>query len=99
VVKSTFEALSLPNVDGAYYLRPDLLLGCFLIDPDVPLVGGFSAELIVEADNDRATRAYLDEVLHSTSVSSFAQFRRQRIFFQFYFYLNSLLRRFIFVVD
>jgi hypothetical protein len=64
-MKATFEALSLPETDGAFYLRPDRILGCFLIDPSMPLVGGFTAELSIEADNDSATRAYLDEVQHN----------------------------------
>jgi hypothetical protein len=32
VRKSTFEAFSLRGPDGSYYLRPDRVLGCFLIN-------------------------------------------------------------------
>lgn len=70
VSKATLEALSLRDVDGAFYLRPDRILGCFLLDPDVPLVGGFAAELTIEADNDSAVRNYLDEVIRISAQAS-----------------------------
>jgi hypothetical protein len=34
VSKSDFLAFSLPHLDGNYFLRPDRILGVFIIDPD-----------------------------------------------------------------
>jgi hypothetical protein len=34
VSKATFEIFGLPHADGSYFLRPDRLLGAFLLDPD-----------------------------------------------------------------
>ena len=39
VSKRTFEALSLSNSDGCYYLRPDRILCCFLPDRAKPPLG------------------------------------------------------------
>jgi hypothetical protein len=36
VSRATFECLSLPHVDGSYYLRPNAVLGGFSIDSEVP---------------------------------------------------------------
>jgi hypothetical protein len=70
-MKATFEALSLPDPDGTFYLRPDRILGCFLLDPDVPLLGDVTSELAAEVEKDVATRVYLEEVRFVMSVIIF----------------------------
>ena len=43
VGKQIFGNFSLPQSDGNYFLRPDRILGAFLLDPANPIVGGDEA--------------------------------------------------------
>ncbi len=61
VSKATFEALALPHADGNYFLRPDRILGAFLLDPAQPPSGYDEAAGALEAerDHDKKTKAWL----------------------------------------
>lgn len=48
VSKSVLAALSLSN-SGSFFLRPDRILGCFLIDPFHPPACGSNAKGMVKA--------------------------------------------------
>ena len=39
VSRATFAALSLPDADGNYFLRPDRILGMFVLNPSNPQKG------------------------------------------------------------
>ena len=45
VGKQIFGNFSLPQSDGNYFLRPDRILGAFLLDPANPIVGGDGCKL------------------------------------------------------
>jgi len=54
VSKATFRDFSLPHADGSYYLRPDRIMGAFLLDPAHAPLGNEEARegLLQERTND-----------------------------------------------
>jgi hypothetical protein len=44
ILKSSFEKFSLPDADGDYFLRPDRILGAFIIDPNILMLNGSKTE-------------------------------------------------------
>ena len=80
VSKATFESLSMPDGDGNYFLRPDRILGCFLLDPsDPPANYAASKEALREESRmDTSTReklagAQLDAALEERQVQLLLQ--------------------------
>ena len=72
VSKGFFEEFSLLHPDGAYYLRPDHILGAFLLDPEAPPALISSSSIVenavvvhralrLEGERDRATKESLAE--------------------------------------
>jgi hypothetical protein len=59
VSKPTFEALALPHSNGNYFLRPDRILGMYLLNSDLPMHGTSQEELDKERSRDLATKATL----------------------------------------
>jgi len=61
VSKRTFEDLSLPSSDGCYYLRPDRILCCFLLDPAKPPLGyaEVQTEMGAEVERDLQAKEFL----------------------------------------
>jgi hypothetical protein len=56
ISKSTFTELSLEHGVGNYFLRPDRILGCFLVDPrNPPLIESIeiASELDVEKNREQ----------------------------------------------
>jgi hypothetical protein len=66
VGKQFFETFSLPQSDGNYFLRPDRILGAFLLDPAQAILGGDGAAnreaMKVEKDKDKAVKDSLSGV-------------------------------------
>ena len=64
IIKRSFEDFSMPHEDGSYYLRPDRIMGCFLLDPsNLTEEVDFNPRLIAdEARRDEETKAMLAEV-------------------------------------
>lgn len=74
ISKTTFELLSLPDTNGNYFLRPDRILGVFLIDPVQQLSGAHEAndELESERAADQATKDSIINVLREMDQSDAA---------------------------
>ena len=64
VSKATFGDFSLPHADGSYYLRPDRIVGAFLLDPARPPLGHEEVResLLEERTNDEEARGVLERV-------------------------------------
>jgi hypothetical protein len=64
VTKATFHALSLPDKDGNYFLRPDRILGAFLFDHRAPPSGLEEAQHAVkkEVELDAATKESIGDL-------------------------------------
>jgi hypothetical protein len=64
VTKATFHALSLPDMDGNYFLRPDRILGAFLFDHRAPPSGLEEAQHAVkkEVELDAATKESIGDL-------------------------------------
>ena len=64
--KPTFEAMAFPAEDSDYFLRPDRILGAFLLDPTAPGTAppadALTAELQDERECDLDTKARLHQV-------------------------------------
>ena len=60
VSKATFMALALPDADGNYFLRPDRIMGMFLLDTVPPGLAAAELELEGERRNDKSTKAVLE---------------------------------------
>ena len=60
VSKATFMALALPDADGNYFLRPDRIMGMFLLDKVPPGLAAAELELEGERRNDKSTKAVLE---------------------------------------
>ena len=63
VGKQIFENFSLPLDDGNYFLRPDRILGAFLLDPANPIVGSDDAMDQEALAAEKAKDATVKEVL------------------------------------
>ena len=68
VSKGTFEALTLPNVDGNYFLRPDRIMGMFLLDKVPPGLAAAELKLEGERRNDKGTKAMLEREKHDAEL-------------------------------
>ena len=66
VGKQIFRNFSLPHSDGNYFLRPDRILGAFLLDPANPIVGGDDTmgqeALAVEKARDATVKEVLGQL-------------------------------------
>ena len=63
VGKQIFANFSLPQSDGNYFLRPDRILGAFLLDPADPIVGGDEAASKEAMAAEKARDATVKEAL------------------------------------
>jgi hypothetical protein len=53
VPRSTFDNFSLPHHDGTYFLRPSLILGCFVVECANPPTGNVMVEQELEREKNR----------------------------------------------
>ena len=63
VSKASFEALSLQRSDGNYFLRPDFILGAFLLDASDPPTPCNDEMMENEKQKDRQTKQFLNKLL------------------------------------
>jgi hypothetical protein len=80
VSKALFQDLALPAPDGNYFLRPDRILGAFLLDPTHPPAEYARAEkeMSMQRENDCAVKDRLESV-HLMSGSWGDDVREQRM--------------------
>lgn len=72
--KALFEKFSLPAPDGSFLLRPDRIVGIFVLNPSV-LLPGYGAAfqfLTLERDRDLATKAAIVEALSTMGANDLA---------------------------
>jgi hypothetical protein len=73
VGKAIFEDLSLPSTDGNYFLRPDMIKGCFLLDPTSGFPEGRDDsldELENEKLRDKQVQKILKDISHEMKKNS-----------------------------
>jgi hypothetical protein len=83
ILKSSFEKFSLPDADGDYFLRPDRILGAFIIDPNILMLNGSKTEHHVLLQPALLEDRIVGKRMLHASLSHLKNVERLGMFFEF----------------